>query len=304
MSSEITQDKTERLHEYCSEKLTNHFENSNYFMKEFAEMYSFYLKKFNHIVTEDYMEDFKDKLYESAKTQFYNGYFIAREFIDHDETTIPDEWLLSPDGILKEQIPHMLFEAGAGDFNEIIRTATAQKLVSWSITKFEDIRGLLQQTFIDITLLGSWRAFKDERDTRGLSRPIQEHTSFLAEYNDLLFLDPQKYLMCLMKNDGSETWEIHLWSSLQVPETKIGEVSIHKLTTSNLSVMSNFPAYDNAPEAMANHEKLYVSISVLQSNNEEEIDALINNIVLRIVDQNNLEMNNIALSTSLINRYI
>lgn len=299
--------KEEVIHEYSQEKLTNHFKNNNQFVKDFATMFYFYSSKFNQTISEEYHDEFQNMLYESAKTQYYNGYFIAREFIEHEETVIPDEWLSQTEGMMKEQIPSMLFEAGGGDFHEIIRTETSQKLVRWCITKFEDIRDLLQEVLIDITLLGSLRAILDEKDTKGIKTVINENREIqgiLAAYNDLYFVDPQKYLMCLLHNQGSETWEIHLWSSLQLPNTKIGEITLHHLSKSDLNAMSNYlPAYQGTSVEMENREKIYISISIIVLNNESEIDALVERIIESIVERNSINRENIALNVSIINRY-
>ncbi|WP_209124371.1 hypothetical protein [Alkalihalobacillus sp. BA299] len=303
-----TVNKQELINEFTQEKLKHHFDNNNQFLEDYARMFYFYANKFNPLISENYREEFQDMLYESAKTQYYNGYFIAREFIEHEETVIPDEWLSRSEGMLKEQIPSMLFEAGGQDFPEIIRTETSQKLVRWCITKFEDIRGLLQEVFMDITLLGSLRAFLDERDIRGVktvSNENKELQGILAPYNDIYFIDPQKYLMCLLHNQGSETWEIHLWSSLQLPNTKIGEITLHYLNTNDLSNMSKYlPVYEDTPVEMANYEKVYVNISILELMNEGELNALIETVVKSIEERNGVNQENIALSVSVINRYL
>jgi len=300
--------KEDIINEYTQEKLTYHFKNNDKFVEDFATMFYFYSSKFNHIVSEEYLEEFENMLYESAKSQYYNGYYIAREFIEHEETVIPNEWLSKTEGIIKEQIPSMLFEAGGGEFHEIIRTETSQKLVRWCITKFEDIRGLLQEAFVDITLLGSLRAFLDEKETRGVlttSDQNKELQGLLASYTDLYFVDPQKYLMCLLHNQGSETWEIHLWSSLQLLNTKIGEVTLHNLNRNDLTSMYNhLPVYEGTPVEMANNEKIYVSISILELMNEGEINALVDNVVKSIEIRNGISQDNIALTVSIISRYL
>ncbi|WP_066412906.1 hypothetical protein [Sutcliffiella cohnii] len=298
--------REKEIHKFSQEQLTEHFNNNNQFIKDYATMFYYYANTFNNIVSEDMREEFQSRLYESVKTQYYNGYFIAREFLAHEETEVPDGWLTQPEGIMKQQIPPMLFDAAGGDFAEIVRTETSQKLVSWSITKFENIRSLLQEVIIDVTLLGSFRAFIDERNIRGLNVRAsgnEVEMGILAPYNDFHFIDPQKYLLCLLNHQDTEVWEIHLWSSIQVEKTKVGEVSIHRLTNQTLqSMYNNLPIYQGLEVNGENHEMFYISISIL-GEYESDLNPITEEILGSIAKNTDIDTNNIAVNVSVINRF-
>ncbi len=303
MATTVTQNETRQ--QFCERKLKDHFNHNGDFKQEFAKTFNYYLNKFSDIVPKPDMEEFESALFESFKSQYYQGYFIAREFIEHEETMIPNTWLETSNSIIKEQLPEMISEAMPNDFTEQIRTPLSSKLISTAIQNYENVRELLNEVIVDVTLLGSYRAFLDEKIDRGVETPLPSDTSYmgvLGAYNDLTFIDPQKYVTCVTRTVNSENWGIFLWSSIGEFQTKVGEIIIQKLDVETLKDMKDrFLLYQNADDDMVNGEQVYLTFSILQHMPENEAVNLIESVKQRVSSVTGVKEERVITTVNVIN---
>ncbi|MFC0273759.1 hypothetical protein ACFFIX_20440 [Metabacillus herbersteinensis] len=221
-----TIESTEDLFKYTDQKLKAHFQNSEFFNKEFAIMVAYYRSKFEGLIQEVDTEGFDGELFQSAKSQFFNGYYIIRELISNSETKIEDEWFSQPEGLLTEQIPDLIKDLAQESFDDVVITDTMHQFTMKAITKYEDVINILKQIAFDIVCLGAKQAILDEREKRGLIPFKSEMKGLLANVEDLTFINPQQHLSCTVITLEAEIWTLSWWSSIHTNDNKAGEVSI------------------------------------------------------------------------------
>ncbi|PGT82206.1 hypothetical protein [Bacillus sp. AFS040349] len=220
---------------YTEQKLKAHFQNNSEFNASFAVMFDFYRKKFSHIIEEKNKSTFEDRLFTSAKGQYFNGYFMIREMLSHEETQIQNEWLAQPEGIITEEIPQLIKNITGSNFDEVILTEPMQQFTMWAITQYEDILAALNQLAFDIVCLGAKQAILDERDTRGLSEHKSSLEGLLGGVDRATFITPQHFLTCDVKTSETEIWTLSWWSALDKLDNKAGEVTIVRIIQENES---------------------------------------------------------------------
>jgi hypothetical protein len=268
---------------FTENKLTAHFQNNEQFNRDFAVMYEFYRRKFEDIIKEEDLEEFENYFFQSVKSQYFNGYYIFRELIANIEVSIPDVWYAQTDSVITEQIPDLIRQAAGEAFEEVIITDTMHELTIWLIQNYENIHDLIKQVAFDIVCLGAKRAILDEREQKQIKPFESGIQGFLGPIGDLTFLDPQRYITCMVKNEQTELWDIRLWSSASTHNDKIGEIYI-------ISVLEEGTKY-------------LLNIYLKNSVSDKERQTLVVTILSHLMERNQLKREEVQVNFAVIDEF-
>ncbi|MDC3424288.1 hypothetical protein NC797_07170 [Aquibacillus sp. 3ASR75-11] len=271
----------EDLFTYTEKKLSSHFQNSGEFNRFFKVMYDYYSNKLNVFIKVEDKEVYESKLFQSAKSQFFNGYYIVREFLADENTNLPDEWLSQPEGFITEEIPGIIKSAAGNNFEEVILSEDMHNLILWAVTRYEDLHALLKQTAFDIVCLGAKQAILDERDNKGIPKPQTAIPGLLGDFDDFMFLTPQHYFQAEVKTDETEIWSLNWWSSLAKEDSKAGEVTLIKI-----------PGENNVQYAL----NLYLTKEI----DEHERERILALLLMTLMDKNDIPRNDIMVRFAVV----
>ncbi|NRD81110.1 hypothetical protein HPT25_27855 [Bacillus sp. BRMEA1] len=270
-------------------KVTEHrmrdlFDHNDNFKADFFGVFNFYSQKFYRIIKgEEEQRSFDEIFFEAAKSQFLNGYYLAREVLADENSVFPDEFFTQPIGYLTEEVPGILKQAMQDTLDDMIRTDLTQKFIMWLLQNYEDVYDLVKQTIFDIACLGARQAFLDIKEEKNLENNIEPIEGWLSNLNDIEFLTPQLFLTPIVKNELAESWELHYWSTLN-NTSKAGDVTILKIT---------------------NDEKdtYLINIGLHQSIYETERQRISEYILSAISNRNNIAFENIVPNIAVIEDY-
>ncbi|WP_078557261.1 hypothetical protein [Bacillus alkalicellulosilyticus] len=272
------------IFQYTKQKLESHFQNNENFNKQFTIMYEFYHKKLAWIINESEISFFSEMFFQAVKSQFFNGYFMIREYLALPEGELTDEWLAQPESFLTEEIPNLIRQLVGENFENAITSQDMHQLTIWTVTKYEDVLPILGEIAFDIVCLGAKQAIKDERTNRDIPKYEPSFTSLLAPVEEYTFINPQLYLVSNFINSESEIWTISWWSSLNKIDNKAGEVLIAKAQTEM-------------------GEQYILNVSLSREINELDRQPLLENILTRFMENNNIPRYNVAVGFSIVEDY-
>lgn len=273
------------IYTYTENKLTALFQNDSEFLEHFAQINMFYQNKFLKIVGENQKEKFFNLLFQAVKSQFFNGYFLFRELLDHEDSTFENEWFLQPQGYIIQDIPHILKDAiGIQNFDNVVQTDVMQKLIEWAITEFEDIYDNLKQIAYDVVCLGALQAVLDERTLRGLTSEELE-AGLIFPIHDFTFITPQHFMSCNYITIDTEKWDIYFWATLENKDIKAGEVIISEVSTQ-----------EGEKEYILN---IYIHCEVI----ETERNIILERVVKTLMEQQKVSSEDIHLHYAVVNDF-
>ncbi|QAS54795.1 hypothetical protein [Halobacillus litoralis] len=215
------------LFKYTEQKLQSHFQNNDDFNKQFAIMEQYYYNKVENIINNDDKNKFQELFFTSVKSQFFNGYYIVREFLYLDPTALKDEFYAQPKGYITEDAAMLMNGLNQNGQIEAIYTESLNDLVKWLITRYENVRELLRQISFEIVCLGATQAIMDEKDSKERMVSGISERGFLGPLTDINFLNPQIYSTSVVYSQGIETWTLHYWSALNKEDDRAGDVSVY-----------------------------------------------------------------------------
>ncbi|QXE03523.1 hypothetical protein [Terribacillus sp. DMT04] len=266
-------------------KLRQSFINDEHFNKQFNIMYQYYLEKVKAITDPEKHREYEDPFFEAVKSQYFNGYFIVRELLSDEQTTLDPIWLSNPEGILTEEIPLLIREAVLQNEEEALISETMYQFIMSLISEYEDVHYPLNQIAFDIAFLGSKRAFIDERDSIGVEAQKGGLESRMARIGDFTFITPQIFLGPKHVTAETEMWDLYWWSSLRKIDNKAGDVTLIQVNNGegdnyifNVNLASTFTPY--------------------------EIQLIYNNLVSRFLEKNQLERRQLQVNVAIVKEYL
>ncbi|MCM3443598.1 hypothetical protein [Metabacillus halosaccharovorans] len=222
-------EKNEEQVKITNTKLTQLFEQDHDFKSEFLGVFNFYSQKFYRIIKKDEeKKQFDELFFEALKSQFFNGYLLAREIMVDENSSFPDEFFTQPVGFLTDEVPKILRNALKENLDSVIRTELTQKFIMRLLQRFENVYDLIKQTIFDVTCLGARQAFLDIKEDKDLKTTVEPIDTWLSNVNDIEFYTPQLFITPVIKNELAESWELHWWSSLN-NNIKAGDITILKV---------------------------------------------------------------------------
>lgn len=220
-------------------------------------------------------DDFLDHYYMYISDLFYQGYYLGLELLENKEVMIEERFYQKPNGIIKEQIYNLL-EGATGDLVSVVSDENNKKFEKPFINEDGTSAFIFTQLKKDITSLGALQSIIDHRDKLQLSVTPEQDNQFkglIARSDDLFFVDPQKYLLCVMTDGKSEKWDLCLWSSVTTRNNKIGEVHVSVYNAEDVNIMVNQLPYYQGLEAFK-HENKRVIITLICNDQVEEKEQL------------------------------
>jgi hypothetical protein len=214
------------IYDYTDQKLKAHHQNNMEFNFELANAYEYYKAKLFEIVNPSDQERVANELFQSVKSQIFNGYFLVQELLGHETTQIEDDWFKQSIGMIAQQIPDMLRDITDNNIDEIITFKPLKEMASWLVIEYEGVYPLLMDISLNIACLGAKWAFIDEAAKREITPYNPNLGGLLANVDDVVFINPQNYLTCDIKTESTEFWTV--LNSKYNEIDKIGEVTIIK----------------------------------------------------------------------------
>ncbi|QCJ45479.1 hypothetical protein FAY30_26430 (plasmid) [Bacillus sp. S3] len=271
------------ISDYTDRKLKAHYQNNEGFNKDLFLVYEYYKSKLLPLVKAQDAARLENELLESIKSQIFNGYFMAVEFLNLEETQISDEWFQQSAGMIAQQLPDMLREITGNQIEEVITYDHLKKLASWLVVNYEGVYPTLMDISLNTACIGAKWALLDEGEKRGLKLYQPQQKGILANFDDVAYLNPESYITCSAMNQLSEVWEL-IKSNYNTLD-KIGEVSI-------LAV----------PGPMG-QQAYFVNVNIRNTFTQEQQEELINSIVIRVMALNDVQRNQITLTGASIEEF-
>ncbi|RHW35977.1 hypothetical protein D1B31_17975 [Neobacillus notoginsengisoli] len=271
------------ISDYTNKKLKAHYQNNEEFNQELAISFEFYKNRFLPLVKEQDIERLERELLSSIKSQIYNGYFMAMEFLSHEDTQIEDSWFQQSHGMIAQQIPDLLRTITGNKLEDVITYEPMRKLSSWLVIDYGADYPSLMELSLNTACIGAKWALLDEGEKQGLNAYQAQYKGLLANLDDITFLDPETYITAVAMNPSVEIWEVIKSKHIQLD--KIGEVTI-------LSI-----------KELENQSKMFVNVSLKNTFSPEEQETLLNNIVTRVMALNDVERENITLAAAMVDEF-
>lgn len=212
--------------EYTDQKLRAHFQHNQQFNVELATTFAYYNEKLLNVAVDSDKEKLETDFYNCVKSQIFNGYFMVQELLQHEDTKFENEWFMQPIGMIAQQLPDMLRAVTNDNIEEIITHDPLKKLASRLVMEYEGVYPLLLDISLNTACMGAKWALIDEAEKRGIQQYQPQSKGLLAYMDDVIFINPQMYLICDITTESSELWT--LISSRNTGLDKIAEVTIIK----------------------------------------------------------------------------
>ncbi|MGJ9384416.1 hypothetical protein [Salipaludibacillus sp. CF4.18] len=228
--------------EAVSQRVANHYNDDEQFLKYFSFLMDFYFHRFGHYIrAKEERNDFQNSFIEYMKNVIETGYYMGDQFLSHDETNIPDDFLIRPEGLIQELIIQPLDEATNG-FDQAITTDVTGTYEAALIDQHKNVATDIFQARSELAYFGVWLAFKDERDNRNIhevEEPEGDMIGYLHRIDDLFHTDPKKYFHCLTKNETSETWQLTPSNKMDNQQMNLGLLIIQHIPKERLSKLND-----------------------------------------------------------------
>ncbi|KZE68022.1 hypothetical protein AWM68_17790 [Fictibacillus phosphorivorans] len=272
------------LFDYTDKKLKAHLQNNEEFNREVATHYEYYKDKLFRIVKEHDQEKAEKDLFQCVKSQVFNGYFIALEILNVEDSPITDAWLQQSEGMIAQQLPDLLKSAtGESGLENVITHEPLKALTSWLVREYEDIYPTLMDISLNSACMGAKWAFVDEGQKRGFQTYQPQHRGIVGTIDDISFINPQNYLSCSILSEAGEVWD--------VIETKYNGYDRVAVTT----VMKVFTEDQST--------KYYVSVNVKSSLSAMNQQSIIDSIAVRIMTLNELNRGQLVISAASVEEF-
>lgn len=297
-NEELTE-KEKNLLKECNIQLKHLWEQDE-FKNGFLDCFQFYYYKLENKVKDPSIKhQLKDYFYEYLSSVLYQGYFIGKQFVTSEDILVKDDHFVQPDGIILQQIPSMIERATDGLIKSL-EDHNTKKFEEWILKENKNILGSLEQIKVDIACLGAFYAFKNERKSRSVEIREEGKYGILHRVDDVLFLNPQMYAICLIGNDNSELWEIHKWSSFKVRDTKMGEIHIMKYSSEETNYAhSNFVMYEGVENISSLYDNYHINIKLSEFVPDKEIFPIQALVHEQMVKQTNTLYENIIMTLTI-----
>ncbi|MEI5919401.1 hypothetical protein ACMHYP_23165 [Bacillus cereus] len=285
--------------EKCEKSLKELMEQKE-FNDEFNKMFLFYIYKLSNKINDNEVKDkLTSKFFDYCSVLLYQGYFLGVELLSSPDVVVKDSYFEQPNGIIREQIPMQLEEATKG-LSQLLNDAETRKFESWILDNNKNVENIINQIKIDIACMGAYYAFLNEREHRGVLVRKEGKYGMLNRPDDFLFLDPQKFVTCLIANEKTEVWDIYLWSTIRSHNKKIGEISIMKFNTEETDyAYSNFAYYQGVEFIKSLYDKALVTIKVDEFMPERELNVIQSVVADRIANSTKIPFDNIDLNVTI-----
>lgn len=269
------------LFKYTEQKLQSHFQNNDEFNKQFAIMEQYYYKKVENIINSEDKKKFQELFFTSVKSQFFNGYYIVREFLYHDPNALNEELYTQPKGHITEDAAMLMNGLNQNGQIEAIYTESLNDLVKWLITRYENVRELLRQISFEIVCLGATQALIDEKNSKDWEVDGISEKGFLGSLTDINFLNPQIYSTPIVYSLGLESWTLHYWSALNKEDNRAGDVSVYEVE------VNGYKQY---------HLNIYLSKNILSFEREE----LLRIILAKLMTHRGIERSQVIVNFAVV----
>ena len=276
-----------KRHERVSRRLQRLLNEDMKFQVEFKNIFDYYQSKIIKIIhNKGFMNNQVEALFDYIADLLYQGYYIGVEMLEHAEVQFADRFFRQPNGVMKEQV-YDLLEGVTGNLIATVSHEDGRKFEKQLLDENKDVERLLVQIKKDITCLGTVQALIDERQKRNLSviNELDEYSGMLHRADDLMFVDPQKYLICTSTNGQSEQWELNLWSTVPTKQRKLGEVhvSVYEPVAINKNIQ-HLPYYQGF-EGIQRQEKTVSVIFVCNEKVDEKDRLPIVSVIIESLSQ-------------------
>lgn len=268
------------LFEQTDQMLKAHYQDNQGFNSDVVTSHEYYQDKLFQIVNEGDKQRIEGSLFQSIKSQIFNGYFMINELLQN--VTIEDEWLTQSKGMIAQQIPEMLLRATNNDLDGIITLNPLNAMASWLVTEYEGIYPLLMDISLNTACIGAKWALIDEAEKRGVSLYQPQHLGMLGYIDDVTYIYPSAYMVCDVSNETSELWSI-IYSGYNGYD-KLAEVAILKSVKSGL-------------------ELYHMNININNRFSIDEQQNLIDNLAIRLMQTNKLERSQLILAASSVTEF-
>ncbi|KYD21396.1 hypothetical protein [Caldibacillus debilis] len=262
----------DEIYNYSNQKLEAHFQNNDVFNEEMAILVQYFSIKIQNLLKENFTNELDEELFAAIKSQIFNGYFMATELLNHEDTAFPDEWFAQSPGMIAQQIPDILRNASNNDLEGTIIYDRFKNFMSKLIIQYERVFEPLLDIALNTAAFGAKWAFFDEAEKRGIKPYQPQHMGLLSYLDEMVFIYPDMYIFCDVLANDSEHWEIVQSKHTQLD--KVGEVYVMKYLE-------------------ADQEKYFLNVSLKNSLTLEEqrkiIDLMANSIFVgKGIEENQL----------------
>lgn len=271
------------ISDYTDKKLKAHYQNNEEFNQELFLSYEFYKSRFIPLINDHDVERLENELLTSIKSQIFNGYFMAVEFLNHVETQISDEWFQQSAGMIAQQLPDLLREITENQLEEVIAYDHLKKLASWLVVNYEGVYPTLMDISLNTACLGAKWALIDEGVKRGIKLYKPQHKGILGNLDDVTFINPESYITCTTMNQSAEVWD--LIKSNHNTLDKVGEVTIL------------------AVQGSENQQAYFVNINIRNTFSQEQQQEFINSVVTRVMALNDVQRSHINLTGAAVEEF-
>ncbi|WP_026801316.1 hypothetical protein [Pontibacillus halophilus] len=233
-------------YEKCLNELTEELNNSDEFKLIINNNFEYYREKFFQIVRPGAdRKEITEAFFSYYQELFLEGYFLVDEYLSLDNIEAMDGFLQQPEGIIKEQLHHIL-----NDGEPLDELASGEMLESFEgmiMEQYEAAGSILHIVRLDCMMLGALHRFKKERDSRSLSEtPMKESSisGLLHRTDDFFFVLPDYYFSSLYSEGNSEVWSLHEWATHEPRKDYLGTLNVQRFTKEAVqSMFESYPRY-------------------------------------------------------------
>lgn len=289
-------------HNYVNKRLKKLWKQDENFRYNFEGVFEYYRNKLSKALgSRVNHEDFFEQYFNYVTDLIYQGYYLGRELLENKEVLIADRFFEQPDGVIKEQTYDILSGA-AGDLVQLVSHEENEAYESALILENKEVKPILIQIKKDIATLGTYQAFLDERSAKKLSiypESDDEFKGLLHRADDLFFVDPQKYFICLYTDSHSEKWDLNLWQTITTRNRKIGEVhvSVYEPEITN-KMVEKLPLYQGYEGFKRDRKTVLLTLNLTEDVEEKEHLPIVANMVESIKNRLNVEYEDVHVSLS------
>ncbi|MBU8908077.1 hypothetical protein [Desertibacillus haloalkaliphilus] len=293
-----------RLHE-CTKKMMAHFNDDRKFISDFIKTMNFYLEQFyTKIQGRPNRKAFEESFSMYIQDITFNGYYIGKEILDKAES-VPEEALTIPTGQLKNVVYDDVKVNTNNNIVNLITSEELQEIEGNFKNEYENIGNLLDQVKIDFAIYGAVQAYIDYREEKGLFIVPEKKSTikgFIYRVDDLLFVDPQKFIACTMANQNSETWEMFHWRTLGMNE-KIGSVHLYIYSKDEVQEITDVLAVYHGGDHKKAEDKVVIHIQLREGMREQEMSSIADKIVQSFLERNEYLQSQVEVSIATVKNW-
>lgn len=291
-----------QLHDICKNDLDSIWKNKA-FIKEYEGYIRYYLLKIRRFMaSRSDWEDVANEFYYFVADLFYQGYFIGLQMKMKPEIEIQDVFYEQPDGLLREQVFDILSGATT-DINRVVSHIDNMSYIDRMKTFNDELVPVLEQIKITTACYGCYHFFKNERKKRQLAireEPNAPQNGILHRSDDLLFISPEKYLVCLNTDSQTEIWTLNYWNGINTKFREIGIVKVSYFSEETISKNYEIlPYYQGLESIKANKPKYLIDITCKEKIQDYEKQIILTALFDNIANRQNTKNENIHFSIAI-----